>query len=273
MNLHNESLSCNAEKIVSGLVTIIMPCYNAENYIGEAIQSVENQTWSEWELLVIDDGSTDKSREIAKKRSDNDARIQLIVNQNNVGVSKTRNRGIDMARGEWIAFLDSDDVWEPEKLSKQLSLAAKEKSKFVYTRISMINQDGTRIGLMSVLPATVDFFKLSRWNQITCSSVMILHAAIGNLRFEYDDTREDYLLWLRLLRELGIAHAINEPLVRNRIIKGSRSANKIKMFRDTYRVHRHLKTSVVKSVYFSLSHFIKTFMSKYRNIKRVGIDE
>lgn len=121
--------------IVSDLVSVIMPCYNAQDYLEEAIVSVIGQTWTDWELLVIDDGSKDQSKAIAERWAKTDSRIRAISNPQNIGVSKTRNRGIDMASGEWIAFLDSDDVWESEKLTKQLKLAKKENSHFIFTRI------------------------------------------------------------------------------------------------------------------------------------------
>lgn len=249
------------------LVSIIMPCYNAEAFVGEAIASVVDQTWQNWELLVIDDGSRDASLQVVSEWARKDSRVQSLPNPQNMGVSKTRNRGIGLAKGQWIAFLDSDDVWEEDKLARQMALATKEGAGFLFTACSIIDQHGKHLGAMAPISDKVTFAQLQKWNRITCSSVLLGKEALGSLRFEHDDSREDYLLWLRVLKSLDAAYALNEHLVRYRIISGSRSANKVKMLRDTYRVHRHLDTNPVLSALFTLSHFFNAFRNKYRQVQ------
>lgn len=249
------------------LVSIVMPCYNAMAFVGEAIASVVGQTWQNWELLVIDDGSRDGSLQVVQDWARKDSRVVSLPNPENMGVSKTRNRGIGLAKGNWIAFLDSDDVWEKDKLARQMVLASKKGAKFLFTACSIIDQNGKHLGEMAPLSDRVTYAQLQKWNRITCSSVLLGREALGSLRFEHDDSREDYLLWLRVLKHLDAAYALIEPLVRYRIISGSRSANKVKMFRDTYRVHRHLDTSPVLSALFTLSHFINAFKNKYRRVQ------
>ena len=114
------------------LVSVIMPAYNAEKYIGEAIASVRAQTYENWELLILDDGSADRTAEIAQAYAQQDARIQVLRNPQNMGVARTRNRGFDLAQGEWIALLDSDDRWRAQKLEKQLAVARSSDADIVY---------------------------------------------------------------------------------------------------------------------------------------------
>lgn len=251
------------------IVSIIMPCYNAQAFVGEAIASVVAQTWQNWELLVIDDGSRDESIQVVQEWARKDSRIILLVNQQNMGVSKTRNRGIGLAKGSWIAFLDSDDVWEKDKLSSQMSVAQQKGAEFLFTACSIIDQNSSLLGAMVPLPEKVSYTELQKWNRITCSSVLVSREALHDLRFEHDDSREDYLLWLRILKRLKTAYALGEPLVRYRVISGSRSANKIRMMRDTYRVHRHLNTGPLFSALYTLSHFYCSFMNKYRLIQAI----
>ena len=249
------------------MVSIVMPCYNAQAFVGEAIASVVNQTWRNWELIIINDGSQDQSVQIIQEWSEEDSRIIPLINDQNLGVSKTRNRGISLAKGQWIAFLDSDDVWKEDKLEKQILLAREKRASFIFTSCNIINQNGKFLGSMTALPSEVTFSQLQKWNCVTCSSVLINKKGLGDLRFEHDDSREDYLLWLRILKNLKLAHALREPLVYYRVISGSRSANKLKMTRDTYRVHRHLGTNIVKAAFYTLTHFCYAFLNKNRNIR------
>lgn len=258
--------SFDSKHFFEELVSIVMPCYNAHAFLDEAISSVAEQTWRNWELLIIDDGSTDESARLAQSWAAINKRVKPIVNEHNMGVSKTRNRGIQMAKGQWIAFLDSDDVWEKDKLEKQMALAKEKKANFIFTSCSIIDQNSVLVGSLTGLPEKTTFLMLRKWNQITCSSVLINREALGRLSFEHDDSREDYLLWLRVLQNLEVAYAVNEPLVRYRIIRGSRSANKVKMIRDTFRVHRHIDSGVVPSLFYTGTHFLKSYLNKYSRI-------
>ena len=252
---------------VDNMISVIMPCYNAQSFVGEAIESVIEQSWKNLELIVIDDGSQDLSSQVVKKWAEKDDRIIFFTNEKNVGVSETRNRGIELSKGEWIAFLDSDDVWEKDKLEKQMALAVDRKADFVFSSCSMIDEKNRYIGEMSRVPIQANYRELQRWNMITCSSVLVKRELLGECRFKQDDSREDYILWLRLLRKSSFAYAVREPLVRWRIVSGSRSSNKIKMIPDTIRVHRILGEGVLSSIYFTFSHFFFAYLYKYLNIR------
>lgn len=152
------------------LVSVIMPSYNAEKYIKEAIESVIAQTYKNWELFVIDDGSTDRTAEIARSYAEKDSRIILHRNSHNMGTAKTRNTGIKLANGEWIATLDSDDMWHLEKLEIQLKKAAKTGSLSLYTSYSLFC-DGFRQEY--TVPEKIDYSSLLTENVIGCSTVMM----------------------------------------------------------------------------------------------------
>ena len=125
------------------MVSIVMPAYNAEKYIEQAIRSVINQTYKDWELIVIDDGSIDNTASILFELAALDSRIHALKNEKNCGASYTRNRAISLARGEWIAFLDSDDLWKPEKLDRQIKLCDKYPDMVIsYTASSFIDDNG-----------------------------------------------------------------------------------------------------------------------------------
>ena len=154
------------------LVSVIMPAYNAEKYIGEAIASVRAQTYENWELLILDDGSADRTAEIAQAYAQRDARIRVLRNPQNMGVARTRNRGFDLAQGEWIALLDSDDRWRAQKLEKQLALAVRSGSRLLYTSYALF-VDTEREMRVYCVPQSVDYRRLLGENVIGCSTVLL----------------------------------------------------------------------------------------------------
>lgn len=250
------------------VVSIVMPCYNAEAFVDEAIASVVNQTWQFWELLVVDDGSSDCSLEIARSWAKRDSRIKCFSNERNLGVSKTRNRGIDIAVGNWLAFLDSDDVWEPTKLLEQMSLINRVQGEFAFTGCSFIDESGTILGQNYHAPNVVTLNQLKHWNSIICSSVLVKRESIGKNRFERDETREDYLFWLKVLAECKAAYGVEAPLIKYRVLPQSRSSNKTAMVKATYLTHRSLGTDVIRSSFQTASHFLHAFYRKYRKVNR-----
>lgn len=246
-------------------VSIIMPAYNSEKFIKSAINSVIKQTYENWELLIIDDGSGDKTLNIIEKFSNNESRIKSIPNKSNNGVSDSRNKGIKLAKGEWIAFLDSDDIWHPKKLKMQLETARLKSADFIYTGVTYINEkDEFYNGTFSV-PEKVNYSKLLKQNFISCSSVLIKKEKFNQIKMENDDIHEDYAVWLRLLKTGGFAYAVNKPLLIYRISKSSKSGNKFKTFRMTYNVFRFIKINPLVSIYYTFSHILGSII-KYSKI-------
>ncbi len=247
------------------LVSIVMPAYNCEKYVVEAINSILAQTYRNWELLVLDDGSKDNTLRIIEEFSQNDSRIKALPNGKNMGVSATRNRGIELASGEWIAFLDSDDMWEPEKLEKQFEIVDKEAAEFLFTGSSYINEEGEPYKGIFEVPEKITYKKLRNQNVISCSSVLVKKKYFEHIKMEKDEMHEDYAVWLRILK-LGVtAYGVNEPLLIYRISRNSKSGNKIKTVKMTYKVFRFVGINPIGSAYFMMRHVVAS-VGKYKRI-------
>ena len=249
------------------LINIIMPAYNCERYIEKAIESVIAQTYQSWELIVIDDGSKDNTIKIVEKIVNREKRIKFYKNEKNIGVSETRNRAISIANGEWIAFLDSDDIWEASKLEKQMLIAKEKGLEFIFTGSSFINEYGNQFKGILEVPEIVTYEKLRTHNVISCSSVLVKKKFFKNIRMEKDDMHEDYAVWLRILKKGIKAYGINEPLLIYRISHNSKSGNKIKTIKMTYKVFRFIGINPVGSVYFMCMHIMGS-LKKYRSINK-----
>jgi teichuronic acid biosynthesis glycosyltransferase TuaG len=251
------------------LISIIMPAYNSERYIGDAIKSVIGQTYQHWELVVIDDGSRDNTIRVAEELSRADNRIKLYTNKKNQGVSATRNRGISLASGDWIAFLDSDDMWVKDKLEKQVVHSQKLCVDFLFTGSSFINEEGDFYQGIFEVPEKVTYRKLRTHNVISCSSVLIKKRFFADIQMENDDMHEDYAVWLRVLGTGVSAIGINEPLLIYRISRNSKSGNKMKTIKMTYKVFRFIGINPIGSTYFMLRHILGS-IKKYRKIKAIN---
>lgn len=247
------------------LISIIMPAYNCEKFIEEAINSVIGQTYKLWELIIIDDGSSDDTVRKVEKLSINNDRIRFYKNEENLGVSATRNKGISLANGSWIAFLDSDDIWEPTKLEKQITCAQETAAEFVFTGSSYINERGEYYQGIFEVPNKITYRTLRMQNVISCSSVLIKKKFFKDIKMERDDMHEDYAVWLRVLKTGVTAYGINEPLLIYRISRNSKSGNKMKTIKMTYKVFRFIGINPCSSVYFMSMHILGSF-KKYRKI-------
>ena len=247
------------------LVSIVMPAYNCEKYVVEAINSILAQTYRNWELLVLDDGSKDNTLRIIEEFSQKDSRIKALPNGKNMGVSATRNRGIELASGEWIAFLDSDDMWNPEKLEKQFEIVEKEAAEFLFTGSSYINEEGEAYKEIFEVPEKITYKKLRNQNVISCSSVLVKKKYFEHIKMEKDEMHEDYAVWLRILKTGVTAFGVNEPLLIYRISRNSKSGNKMKTVKMTYKVFRFVGINPFGSAYFMLRHVIAS-VGKYKRI-------
>ena len=222
------------------LVSVIMPAYNAEKYIGEAVASVRAQTYENWELLILDDGSADRTAEIAERCAQQDARIRVLRNPENMGVARTRNRGFDLAQGEWIALLDSDDRWREQKLEKQLALAACSGAELLYTSYALFT-DAEREMTAYRVPPTTDYRHLLSENVIGCSTVLLHRSLPERFRFREDVFHEDYALWLAILRSGGSAAGCTEVLTDWRVSEQSRSFDKRAAAKNRWRIYRDVE--------------------------------
>ena len=233
-----------------------MPAYNSEKYISASIQSVLNQTYHNWELILIDDGSVDNTISIIKSFEAKDNRIRFYQNENNIGVSRTRNKAISLAIGNWVAFLDSDDIWKSEKLEVQLSFAQKYKAEFIFTGSAYINEEGIPLPGILQVPQKVNLSRLNYHNVISCSSVLLKKNFFTDVKMEDDSMHEDYAVWLKILKKGKIAYGIDKPLLIYRISGKSKSGNKLKSFKMTFRAHKAAGTSNYKSLCFVTTHLL-----------------
>ncbi|MFL9650016.1 glycosyltransferase family 2 protein [Exiguobacterium chiriqhucha] len=252
----------------SELISIIMPAYNSANHIKQAINSVLDQSYKHWELIVIDDGSRDSTKSVIELEEKKDPRIRLYVNSNNKGVSETRNKGVNLAKGKWIAFLDSDDMWHPEKLEQQLKLAYHKGAQFIFTGASYIDVNGKAFSGVFNVPAMVNYDDLKKHNVISCSSVLIEKELMNHVKMEGDEMHEDYAAWLKILKMGVCAYGINQPLLIYRISSESKSGNKIKSIKMTYNVFRFLKNSPIISIFYTISHTMAAY-KKYKKINMI----
>lgn len=220
------------------LVSVVMPAYNGARFIEAAIRSVMAQTMPEWELLVLDDGSADNTCAIAEGLAAEDARIRLLPNEENMGVARTRNRGISLCRGRYVAFLDCDDCWLPHKLELQLERMRQTGAGLCYCSYGIMDQHGERSRRDYLVPETVDLKGLLRENVIGCSTVVLDLERLGDVRFRTDFYHEDYVLWLTLLQEDCLAAGCPEVLARWRLVENSRSFNKIHAAKSRWNIFR-----------------------------------
>jgi teichuronic acid biosynthesis glycosyltransferase TuaG len=247
------------------MVSIVMPAYNAAKTIRESIESILAQTVDAWELIVIDDGSKDGTPQILAEFAALDGRIIFLQNERNSGASYTRNRAIALARGEWIAFLDSDDLWKPEKLEKQLALVAEHPDMVIcYTASAFINDDGKPYDYVMPAIDRLTYKQLLRKNLMSCSSVMIRASVMKGIKMPNDKMHEDYYVWLNVLRTYGVAYGINEPLLVYRLCENSKSSNRIKSAKMLFNSYRAVGYNFVTSGFFVFQY---TFHSIFKRIK------
>jgi len=231
------------------LVSVIMPCYNMEKFIAYTIESVQRQTYPHWELLIVDDTSTDKTAEIVKSYQNQDDRILFIVKPKHSGIADTRNQCIQMAQGRYLAFLDSDDLWHPGKLERQLQFMTQRNIGFSYSSYDCIDETGEPLGKTVTAIDNLDHYAYMHNTIIGCSTVMLDRTIVGEVMVPNFRTSEDTATWLNILKKGFIAYAINEPLTSYRIRQHSASSNKLKASTDLWRVYRQQeKLSLFKAL-------------------------
>lgn len=250
-------------------VSIIMPCYNAAATLEESIQSVLNQTFGAFELILIDDGSSDPTRSIMERYQSIDSRIRVLYNQENRGVSYTRNLGVREARYEWIALLDGDDCWSPDKLEKQtLTIEQNPGCALFFTGSCFMTFSGERSGYIFHAKRRVTYQDLLYQNLIPCSSVMVKRQAmLKHPMNEAYAVGEDYITWLQILKEYGYAIGLDEPLLIYRLSSKNLSRSKIRSARIQWRTYRkYIHLPFLKSCYFFGNYALRN-LKKYMGIK------
>ena len=236
------------------LVSIIMPVYNGEKYIREAIESVLKQSCS-WQLLIIDDCSTDHTYEVISPYLE-DSRIKYFRNEQNLGVAKSRNKGISRAVGDYIAFLDADDRWREDKLEKQLAVLEEKNAVLCSTARALMDEKGKLTGKVIPVKEAIRYKELLHSNRISMSSAVLKREVALEFPMGHDQLHEDYILWLQVLKRYGIAYGINEPLLEYRLSPKSKSGNKWKSAKMTFGVYRYMGFGVLKSICYFCSYAV-----------------
>ncbi len=236
------------------LVSVVMPTFNSVEYMNESISSVLSQSYSNIELIIIDDCSTDGTQEALIEWQSKDARIQFFSLDSNSGAAIARNKAIEKARGRYIAFLDSDDFWKEEKLKIQISQMEKERISFSYTTYRVRNvtsgDEATRDA-----PNFVDYHALLKNNVIGCSTVILDIELLGKKYFPLIRKRQDFALWLSILKEGIIAKKAGDELTIYNVRSDSLSSNKINSSIYTWRVYREVeKLPLPKAIYYFLNY-------------------
>ena len=231
------------------LVSVIMPAYNCAAYIEEAIQSVLAQSYSYWELLVVDDCSSDQTVALVQRLQQQDTRIRLLQNTTNLGGAGARNRAIEQAKGRYIAFLDADDFWLPTKLEIQIKAMQQHHYAFMFSAYRLVGEQGECLGHVDV-PRRVDYAMLLKHNYIGCLTAIYDTGQLGKIFMPVVRKRQDFALWLQVLKRADAAYGINEPLACYRIRAGSLSGNKKDAFSYYWKVLREVEgLSWLRSAY------------------------
>ncbi|MDI9412040.1 MAG: glycosyltransferase family 2 protein [Bacillota bacterium] len=231
------------------LVSIIMPAYNCEDFIGITLDSVINQTYQNWEVIVVDDCSTDNTAKLVQEYVKKDNRIKYHKLDKNSGAAVARNKAVDLVNGKYMAFLDSDDVWFPEKLTKQIGYMEENAYTFTCTSYTKIDEEGEYLG------RTIGVRKQSDYNDILKknpgNSTVIYNAEeIGKVKIPNIRKRNDYVMWLSVVKKAGMLYGMGEPLASHRIRKGSLSKKKANLVGYHWKVYREIEDlSFLKSSY------------------------
>lgn len=220
---------------------MIMPAYNIAHFIEYSVASVLKQSFSHFELIVINDASSDETGEVADRLALSDSRIRVIHSSKNVGGACARNIGLKAARGRYVAFIDGDDLWHSQKLKRQMALMSYEGVQLVYTAIQKIDSGGQAFGSIQSVKPSVDYRTLLANPLIGCSTVLLDYDAVGRVLMPDIRKRQDFAFWLQLLRSGAVARGINEPLTYYRVRPGSLSSNKVSAARYTWRVYRAIE--------------------------------
>ena len=248
------------------LVSIIMAAYNAERTIESAIRSIQAQTYSHWELLVINDCSKDSTPAIISKLAEADSRIRLLNNESNKGVSLTRKKGMENANGIWIAVLDSDDMWTPDKLEKQIDLANRTGAELVFTGSAFIDNDGNPIDWQLHVPERLPYKGLLKQNLVSNSSVLVKKELYQKYYAIGDEMHEDFAIWLGITKTGRDAYGIDEPLLIYRLANASKSSNKFKAAKMNWNTYRYVGLNPITAGYYMCWYVVKGLL-KYRHLK------
>ncbi len=247
------------------LVSIVTPTYNSEAFIAQTITSVQNQTHQNWEMIIVDDGSTDGTAEIVLEKAQEDNRLTFVRMSENSGPAKARNAGIEKVSGKYMTFLDADDIWLPEFISTSIDTIIKNKVFFVFSSYRRSNEELEFVYSDFIVPQKVTYTNILKTNSISCLTAFIDIEKLGKKRMPDIFKRQDMGLWLQYLKEIPFAYGIQQPLAIYRIRKNSLSRKKSKLLKYQWQFYREVEhLTVIQSAYYMINWMYKGFF-KYRN--------
>lgn len=235
---------------INELVSIITPTYNCGNFIEETIKSVQAQTYQNWEMIIIDDCSSDNTKEVVDTYSKADPRIQYYKLEHNSGAAVARTKAMEMASGDYMAFLDSDDLWYPEKLTKQIGFMIEHKCAFTCTAYEQMDERGQLLGkIVKAVPKT-NYNRLLLDCPVGNSSVMYDVRLMGKFKVPDIKKRNDDALWLQMLKKEKYIVGIGEVLMKYRVRRSSLSSNKLQLIKYHWILYRDIEhLSILRSAF------------------------
>jgi len=245
-------------------VSIITPTHNS-NYIDETVKSVKDQTFPNWEMIIVDDCSTDKTVERIKPYIEKDKRIKLIKLEKNVGAAEARNIALRLAKGKFIAFLDSDDLWKPEKLKIQYNFMVEKDCAFSFGNYCRITEDGKKVINEIKVPEKINYSGLLRNTIIGTLTVMINREKTGYFEMPIINSSHDFALWLQILKNGFNAYGIQQSLAYYREVASSNTAKKWKAAKDVWVVYRKIeKINSLYSIYFFSNYVLNAIKKRIK---------
>lgn len=250
----------------SPLISIVMPAYNASKFIEAAVSSVKAQTYENWELIIVDDRSSDDTPAMIDAMQSE--KIRVFHNPENMKTARTRNFAVSQAKGEWIALLDSDDAWTEDKLQKQVELLNRTpEAVLLFTGSAFMDEEGKRKDFILHAPEKIDFNEILKQNLVSNSSVLVKKEYLVKHPFPQGAViHEDFAVWIEILREVPYAYGIDEPLLIYRISSNQKSGNKLKAAHMNWNTYRYCGLSVIRSAVSMVSYTIRS-LKKYSQLK------
>ncbi len=246
------------------LVSIIVPVFNAEKFIKDTIESVLSQTYNNWELLLVNDCSTDKSESIIKPYTKNDKRIRLLNNKVNSKTATSRNNGIKEAKGRFICFIDADDLWDKKKLEKQVDFMEKNDCEFSFTGYEFADKNGVPNGKKVFVPNRINYKQALKNTTIWTSTVMFDMNKLSKEDILMPNVpSEDTACWWNILKKVDYAYGLNEILSYYRRTEGSLSSNKIEAIKRIWNLYRNVEhLNLLYSIYCFIGYSIRAVMRR-----------
>jgi len=251
------------------LVSIIIPTYNTEKFIRATLQSVQNQTYQNWEMILVDDASTDRTVSVIEEFAKNDSRIKLFKLEKNSGNGFARNIALEKAVGKYIAYLDADDLWFSNKLEKQIGFLKANNLHFTFSFYDCIDEEGNSLNRRVEAPINLTYDELFFCNYVGNLTAIYDADYFGKIILEATQKRQDWRLWLTILKQIQVTKPVPEPLAFYRIRKDSISSSKFKLIKHNFGVYREFhRFNFVFSVLLMVRFLFTQLIIKPRYIKK-----